>query len=347
VAAVVRVVWDRHTSDTGHLVVPELKSQKIHPSNKNMKIGISWRRNPDDGSVAMFRVAILVVLVAAAYVDGLQFSLFQPRPPKKISSPPSNVKVLILPGFGNDASDYILSQATQGSLVQSLKNRGWENVEILPMKRSDWLNVFLRGAFDWQFWAGTAPPTGPAFAWYLRRVADAIVGPKAENDDDDDVNVNVDDDGRPKVLLVCHSAGGWLARAALGYLREQIDPARTVCGIVTLGAPHLPPPPSVMDMTRGALQSTHTTFPGAYHQDEDGVFYVTVVGDAIAGVAQQKTSPFEPTSITGFAFASYQAVSGVGTASGDGVVPVSHAHLEGATQLNLPGIFHSINVSIR
>jgi pimeloyl-ACP methyl ester carboxylesterase len=145
-------------------------------------------------------------------------------------------------------------------------------------------------------------------------------------------------------LLVCHSAGGWLARAALGYLNDVIDPRQRVCGVVTLGAPHLPPPPGVMDMTRGALRFTNDDFPGAYYQQED-VFYITVVGDAIAGVAQQKSSPFEPTSTTGFAYVSYQAVSGVGTTSGDGVVPVSHAHLEGATQLNLPGIFHSINVS--
>lgn len=239
-------------------------------------------------------------------------------------SPPANIKVLILPGFGNDSSDYLLPQAPQGSLLQSLKNRGWEDIEILPVQRSDWLNVFLRGALDWQFWTGVAPATRPAFSWYLQRIADAMP----------------DDDRR--VLLVCHSAGGWLARAALGYMRDSIDPATKVCGIVTLGAPHVPPPPGVMDMTRGALPLTDEAFPGAYYQN-DNVFYITVAGDAIVGEEQKRSSFLEPTSVKGFAYNSYLGVCGDGIASGDGVVPVSHAHLDGATQLTLPGIFHSIN----
>lgn len=245
------------------------------------------------------------------------------KPPKV--SPPSDIKVLILPGFGNDSSDYVLSKAPQGSLLQSLKNRGWEDIEILPVKRSDWLNVFLRGALDWQFWAGIAPATRPAFSWYLQRIAEAMPG----------------DDRR--VLLVCHSAGGWLARAALGYLQDSIDPVQKVCGIVTLGAPHLPPPPGVMDVTRGALPMTHDDFPGAYFQN-DGVLYITVAGNAVVGEEQKKASLLQPTSPKGFAYNSYLGVSGNGTDSGDGVVPISYAHLDGATQINLPGIFHSVNV---
>ena len=103
----------------------------------------------------------------------------------------------------------------------------------------------------------------------------------------------------------------------------------------------MPPPPEIMDMTRGALRITDQEFPGAYHRD---LFYITVVGDAIQGVPQRRKSLFfEPTTVTGFAYSSYQAVSGDGTALGDGVVPLSHAHLKGAKQIPLPGVFHSIN----
>jgi hypothetical protein len=108
-------------------------------------------------------VVLLLLAVDLQIVDSLQ-TLFQQL------KPPINVKVLILPGFCNDANDYDLSPTRpHGSLVRSLLNRGWEDVEILPVKRTDWLNIFWRGALDLQFWLGTAPPTRPAFSWYLER----------------------------------------------------------------------------------------------------------------------------------------------------------------------------------
>lgn len=224
--------------------------------------------------------------------------------------PPTNIKILILPGFGNESADYFLDQAPQGSLVDSLQARGWTTVRVLPMQRSDWLQVFINGALDIEFWMNRAPPTRPAFRWYLDRVAEGIEQlTKEENS---------------KVILLCHSAGGWLGRAALGYLSDDNDgdngndgiDLSKVCGIVTLGAPHLPPPAGVMDMTRGALRLTHETFPGAYFKDL--FFYITVSGDAVKGIRQQRTNPLEPTSITGFAFNSYAAVCGDGETIGDG-----------------------------
>jgi hypothetical protein len=106
-----------------------------------------------------------------------------------------------------------------------------------------------------------------------------------------------------------------------------------VAGIVTLGAPHLPPPPGVMDMTRGALRITNERFPGAYHAPN--MFYVTAIGLAVTGKKQERTSPLEPTSVSGFAFNSYEAVCGDGTAIGDGVVPLCAGHLKDALQVSL------------
>jgi pimeloyl-ACP methyl ester carboxylesterase len=262
---------------------------------------------------------------------------------------------LILPGFGNDAQDYL----RPGSLVESLAKRGWSTttttsdqdrnatnavvtakgadgiatnqVRVLPIARTDWLQVFWRGCFDVQFWQNTADATRPAFAWYLNAVATELEHLVADDADDDTTTT--------RVILIGHSAGGWLGRAALGYYgttTTEVAPAATtatatslfhcidltkVMGLVTLGAPNLPPPPQVMDMTRGALRLTHETFPGAYHHN-DNIFYMTVVGDAVPGVRQVRSSPWEPTSVTGFAYNSYQAVCGNGTTIGDGTYHV-------------------------
>jgi len=240
---------------------------------------------------------------------------------------PKNCRVLILPGFGNDSSDYTFD----GSLVSSLLGRGWDasQIDVLRVERSDWLQVFLRGALDLEFWKGNASPDRPAFRWYLERISEKV---QALEEDE-------------SIILLGHSAGGWLARAAVGYGTEDeglsLDLDK-IKGIVTLGAPNLPPPPTVMDMTRGALRITNEKFPGAFHAP--GTFYVTVIGNAVQGKKQERKSPFEPTTVTGFAFNSYEAVCGDGTTIGDGVVPQCAAHVDGATQLDLDGVFHSINV---
>lgn len=287
---------------------------------------------------------ILVVLAQSTGIHGWSIignAAAPPPAPATTLKPPSNVKLLILPGFGNDPVDYDLPQAPEGSLTRSLRERGWatEQIHKLPMRRTDWFRVFLRGCLDPRFWAGDAPPTRPAFAWYLQRIQSTVEEMCADSDDD-------------AVVLVAHSAGGWLARAALGCGDDDDDDDAEmmipsfrdrIAGLVTLGSPHAPPPPQVMDMTRGALLWTDRTYPGAYWRD---VFYLTVMGDAIAGKPQteeRRRSPLERQTAAGFAYESYTAVCGEGTTRGDGVVPLCAGHLTGARQLTLPGVFHSIN----
>jgi hypothetical protein len=243
------------------------------------------------------------------------------------SSIPENVKLLILPGFGNDSSDYTMEK----SLVSSLQGRGWksEQISVLPVQRSDWLKVFLRGALDWKFWTSQAGPARPAFRWYLERISEQIASLQEDE----------------KIILVGHSAGGWLGRASIGFGSAQDDDdddddddappvdLNKVLGLVTLGAPNLSPPPGVMDMTRGALRITDERFPGAFHAP--ALFYVTVIGSAVKGKKQERSSPLEPTTVEGFAFNSYEAVCGDGTAIGDGVVPLCAGHLEDAVQVSV------------
>jgi pimeloyl-ACP methyl ester carboxylesterase len=248
----------------------------------------------------------------------------QPPPTPKVSlrdAPP----VVVLPGFGNDEIDYIapLEQPEEVGLAAALRRRGVASLSVVPVKRADWLNV-LRGVADGKFWAGDAQPTGPAFRWYLAKtraaVEEAVAARRASQPRSD-----------PRALLVGHSAGGWLARAAC--LDEEWAKAH-VRGIVTLGAPHLGPPPDVPDQTRGTVANLNKLAPGATLPPP--FFYVTVgsariVGDegAPAGSAQRT------------AFNSYRMVCGEGDVAGDGIVPLSAAHLEGASQLTLD-CFHSI-----
>jgi hypothetical protein len=88
-----------------------------------------------------------------------------------------------------------------------------------------------------------------------------------------------------------------------------------------------------MDMTRGALRITHERFPGTYHEPD--LFYLTVMGLSVKGQKQERKSPLEPTTVTGFAFNSYEAVCGDGETIGDGVVPLCSGHLDGALQVRL------------
>jgi hypothetical protein len=239
---------------------------------------------------------------------------------------PKNVKLLILPGFGNAMDDYILSATTTtsptvqpsatstttttsmmktGSLLQSLLNRGWqynENVFVLPLQRIEWIKVFVYGLFDPQFVLySNAPPTNPAFGWYLQRIQTTIqnqmVPTKKKQIDHqrDNRNINLTTTNNPntttsaarteetteiptQIILIGHSAGGWLGRAAIAYVLQQQErlsssssaaAAFVIAGMVTLGTPNLPPPITEMDMTRGALRFTHAQYPGAYQHYDD------------------------------------------------------------------------------
>ncbi|CAM9384452.1 unnamed protein product [Heterosigma akashiwo] len=248
-----------------------------------------------------------------------------------IKAPEGTPPLVILPGFGNDQIDYInpLEQGEEFGLVASLTKRGF-SCSVVPVQRGDWLKV-ARGIFFPSFWKRELKPEGPCYNWYLEKVGAAVRAAAAAAPG-----------GR--VVLVGHSAGGWLARAALARRREEPPLAALVAGLVTLGSPHRAPEPPVQDMTFGCLAYVDQTYPGAYLRDRrgggggGGLFYLTVAGDAVEGdpAAGRRTQE-------SYAFGSYAAVCGRGDVTGDGVVPLNSAHLDGAAQLTLPGVFHSIN----
>jgi hypothetical protein len=252
---------------------------------------------------------------------------------------------LILPGFFNDSQDYTMP----GSLFSCLTSRiSPDRIHVLPVQRMDWLTVFLCGVIDINFWTSNMAPTRPAFSWYLERIFKEVNRIKAEQ-----VVMGIREEN-VKVVLLGHSAGSWLARAAVGFgtnttphtesksLWEKKIALQHIAGFVSLGTPHIPPPESVMDMTRGALRITNEYFPGAYHAP-DGLFYVTVIGNAVSGREQKKVSSLQPRTIDEVAYVSYEAVCGNGNTIGDGVVPINSAHLNDAIQVELSNVFHSMS----
>lgn len=253
---------------------------------------------------------------APAFIAGL-------RPPPLAGARPP---VLVLPGFGNDAEDYGDGELApsgreggDGGLAARLQRRGFESVEVLPVARADWLRV-AAALFDEDFRAGNAPPE-TAFGWYLDRLEEAAEQAHAAHGE--------------RVLLLAHSAGGWLARAALGRSPELAARTRA---LVTLGSPHRAPPsePPGDDQTRGALRYVDERFPGAFFQDR-GIDYVTVAGAAVQGVGDFDRGTREKE-----AWISYRRLVGRGDVPGDGIVPLENAHLEGALQVTLPDAKHSI-----
>lgn len=284
----------------------------------------------------------------------------------------SKIPIVICPGFGNDQIDYLnpLDQGDEYGFVSALSRRGFDPdlITVLPLKRYEWLRV-AGGLFDPNFYTGKCRPEGLGYGWYVQRLRNTIEEAYAEA-------------GREqRVLLISHSAGGWLARAALGDGSWDFDceasdssggadadvetrAADRVRALITLGAIHKPPAGEAAStcVTRGALSYLDQSYPGAFLSTE-GVSYVSVGGDAVLGRKQQtklaltededaKTGSQEANDVykvrgegssSSVAYTSYEAVSGDGEMTGDGVVPLEWSMLDGSRTIVLDGVVHSIN----
>jgi len=240
-----------------------------------------------------------------------------------------------------------LQQPEEVGLASALGRRGIVDVTVVPIQRTDWLQV-LRGVLDWRFLRGEAQPDGPAFSWYLRAAKASVEQAVAQRQQALQATSGLFGSMLPtssdaRVVLVGHSAGGWLARA---LCLDEVWARQHVRAIVSLGAPHLGPPPDVADQTRGTVANLNVQAPGAFlrgaassggmNAAPSSLVYVTVASGRIVGDA---AAP--PGSAARTAYNSYQMVCGEGDVQGDGIVPLSSAHLDGATQLTLD-CFHSL-----
>jgi hypothetical protein len=243
------------------------------------------------------------------------------------------LRVLILPGFGNDAIDYAnpLGRGEDYSMVSMLAEQDVQ-ADVVPIKRADWLNV-AKSIFTKEFYTYDATFEG-MYKFYCESVNNKLMEMQSRSSE--------------PVVLVGHSAGGWLGRGLMGngYFAEAINgdsvPTRdVVAGLVTLGTPNLPPVDQTKDATRGALRKVNEMFPGA-HLKDDGIFYISVAGKAV-----QSDSNAPRSSMNKYAYGAYKEVFGDASvadgAVGDGVVPFDCMHLDGALQISIPEAYHSIN----
>jgi hypothetical protein len=107
---------------------------------------------------------------------------------------------------------------------------------------------------------------------------------------------------------------------------------------VTLGAPHRVAP-GANDATRGALKWVDERWPGAAFKDQ-GVSYTCVAGMTVRGRAGKEFQK----KLAGYSHNSYVQVCGEGDmVVGDAVVPCEYATLDGAENILLEGVFHSMS----
>jgi len=128
-----------------------------------------------------------------------------------------------------------------------------------------------------------------------------------------------------QVNLVGHSAGGWIARILMG---EKVYDGNTwalhprVRTLITLGTPHCSQEP----YTRANMEFVNNNYPGAF---QAGVRYVCLAGKAVLGTSNWLTRQ------------SYLLTVGDADGWGDGITPISAAHLTGAENLVYEQVLHS------
>lgn len=199
---------------------------------------------------------------------------------------------------------YLEGAIAYRQLEQSLQQLGFPTVTV-PLRRRDWFSTL-----------GGRPIT-PILLLLDRTVKQVLEQYKSQ------------------INLIGHSAGGWISRIYLGekpyFGRGTILPAgpweahRFVNTLVTLGTPHI----SQERWTRWNLDFVNNNYPGAFYPD---VRYVCVAGKSIFGKRQRGSW---------LAYSSYRLTCGQGDCWGDGITPITAAHLEGAENLVVEQVKHS------
>ncbi|XP_078152459.1 alpha/beta-Hydrolases superfamily protein isoform X2 [Carex rostrata] len=271
----------------------------------------------------------------------ISFSISAPS-----SAPAAPRPAVILPGLGNNTRDY-------EGLVTTLKERYDVPCVVAQVSRIDWLRN-ASGLIDPNYWKGTLQPS-PVLDWYLKRVEKAICDAKLLCTEED-----------KGISLIGHSAGGWLARVYMEKFGFS-----DISLLLTLGSPHLPPPKGVqgvIDQTRGLLDYVAMNCAPAVYTPE--LRYICIAGRYIQGAritggassppnentsgdtnsdgekslpnnGNSKYVPAGPSLRARFVGQGYKQVCGKADAWGDGVVPEMAAHLEGALNISLEGVYHS------
>ena len=201
------------------------------------------------------------------------------------------IKCVIIPGFLRGHESYREMREHVETVLKEFRNSLEEesnldvlDVSVAKIERDWWIPVTFRGES-------------------LRKILDAIEDavafrPAKESDDDDD-------EEETRIILIGHSAGGWIARLFLGGKSIKYDgklyegyKAKTVAALVTLGTPHNSAEAYPFgrvkevrtrekssinggdDDEETSLQETRRLYPNCFHS---GMKYVTVQGTGFKG----------------------------------------------------------------
>jgi triacylglycerol esterase/lipase EstA (alpha/beta hydrolase family) len=199
---------------------------------------------------------------------------------------------------------YLESALAYQPLVESLQGLGFPTATV-PLRRRDWLTLV----------------GGRSVAPIIQKL-------------DQTVKQILQASKVSQINLIGHSAGGWISRI---YLGEKLYVGRgevqgwvwqahpLVATLVTLGTPHI----SQERWTRGNLDFVNHNYPGAFYPT---VRYVCVAGKSIYG--ERKRGSW-------LAYSSYKLTCGQGNTWGDGITPITAAHLTGAENIVVEGVKHS------
>ena len=199
---------------------------------------------------------------------------------------------------------YLEGAIAYRQLEQSLQQMGLPTVTV-PLRRRDWFPTL-----------GGRPIT-PILQLLDRTVKQVL----------QQYNVS-------QINLIGHSAGGWISRIYLGekpYLgRGEVKSSiwsvhPQVSTLITLGTPHI----SQERWTRWNLDFVNNNYPGAFYPN---VRYVCVAGKSIFGERRRGSW---------LAYSSYRLTCGQGNCWGDGITPITAAHLAEAENLVVEGVKHS------
>ncbi|MQL98020.1 hypothetical protein Taro_030724 [Colocasia esculenta] len=302
-----------------------------------------------------------------------------PSPPPTSTAPQSTTSPLlcphpavILPGLGNNTGDY------QG-LASALKSRGIPSVVVASVSRLDWLRN-AAGLLDPNYWRGTLSPR-PVLDWYLRRVESAVseakrlaqggslslIGHSAggwlarlymEEFGDSDISL----------LLTLGTPHLYDFVTAFRHLLYYVFFRLGHCFFPLFGWPPPKRVQGVIDQTRGLLNYVEKNCSPAVYTTE--LKYVCLAGRYIKGarlignsnlsqdsstldgnnedetesddaINKAKLTPAASTLRARFIGQGYKQVCGRADVWGDGVVPEISAHLEGALNISLEGVYHS------
>lgn len=222
---------------------------------------------------------------------------------------------LILPGFGTSSSDYC--QMKNNMLKLNYRTN------ILYIKKNNWFKYSMGNPKLFQKIIQKKCTPNDLYEWYLEELGKEILKIKHENNDDN-------------ITLIAHSAGGWLARDFMGdgvfyvdyksyKVHDYID------HLITLGTPHKKPIHLQNDLAFGCLDYVNQKYPGAYLEN---IKYTSVGGkinifDQIEKFTKIQT-PFKN-------YYHEQCLLG------DGLVPQSCVHLDGAKQIDLNNVHHAFD----